>query len=109
MALSRNLRPEAKSLKISAPEGSGAIDVTSVITMTTDPNNNIDMTNGFEMLSFPDDMADWIFVNGTLTILPLNPLAEPFQMTYRVCDNEKLCSDPASAPVPTPIRVYVCV
>merc|ERR1712137_971460 len=129
--LSRNLRPVAETLKLSAPEGAGSIEVTGLITMDSDPNNNIDLTDGFQMLSFPDEVADWYFTNGTLTILPLSSMSEPFQVTYRLCDKEDLCSDeafiyvdfvdapldpespqpPGSGPtiivVTTPVRVYV--
>merc|ERR1712014_479580 len=99
---SRNLRPEALNLRVTAPSGRSPVDVSGVITMDTDPNNNIDFTTGFEMLSFPDQLADWVFSNGTLTVLPLRSLTESFQLSYRVCDKERLCSDPAFITVTVP-------
>lgn len=101
--LSRNLRPEAANFKITAPSGRSAVNIAGVITADTDPNNNIDFDHGFEMLSFPDAMADWVFSNGTLTILPLRALTESFQVSYRLCDKERLCSDPAFIAVTVPM------
>jgi len=101
--LSRNLRPEAANFKITTPSGRSAVNIAGVITADTDPNNNIDFDHGFEMLSFPDAMADWVFSNGTLTILPLRALTESFQVSYRLCDKKRLCSDPAFIAVTVPM------
>lgn len=97
--LSRNLRPNAEPVRIRAPAGTTSIQLDDIITTTTDPNNNIDMTDGFEMLFFPDELADWTFFNGTLTILPLSYLTQSLDISYRLCDKEKLCSDPTTVSV----------
>jgi len=134
--LTRNLRPVPRNLGASVPAGTTVVEFNEVITSSTDPNNNIDFTKGFEMLSFPNDEGTWSFLSGTLTIRPRATQTDPIQATYRLCDNEGLCSDtaiiyvefivtpappalspgsttivvvttPVPVPVPTPVRIYV--
>merc|ERR1712063_115722 len=61
----------------------------------TDPNNNIHLTNGFEMLQFPDELATWRFQGGALEIVRNSLSDEPLTIVYRLCDSSALCSDPA--------------
>merc|ERR1712063_228986 len=88
----------------------------------TDPNNNIHLTNGFEMLQFPDELATWRFQEGALEIVRNSLSDEPLTIVYRLCDSSALCSDPAvisvdyasrsivaplPTPVPFPVRIYI--
>merc|ERR1712063_181009 len=71
LPLSRNLRPHAENFMLQVSSESASVDVPHIITLDSDPNRNIHLTKGFEMLRFPNDLASWSFHNGTLTISPL--------------------------------------
>merc|ERR1712167_321247 len=76
----RNLRPVARNLASVVPAGTTSVELSEVITISTDPNNNIDFTKGFEMLTFPNDEGTWSFRDGTLTIRPRATQTDPIRV-----------------------------
>ena len=97
--LSNNLPPSADNFNVQFPSGSNAVTIPGLIDGTTDPNNNIDLTRGFQMVSFPASAGTYSFQNGALTITPLSAQPAGFVFTYQLCDLERLCSPVASVGV----------
>merc|ERR1711943_61473 len=140
--LSVNLPPVAQDFDIEVTrsmlqQNPLIIFVHDIINSNTDPNNNIDITDGFIMDSFPSAFGSYSFDDGTLAVFPSDEVPDDFIITYHLCDLGGLCSsfatisfdfpdvDPAppvpipvtpvvtpvivvvTTPVPTPVIVYV--